>query len=321
MKKTILALAALGTFAGAVSAQSSVTLSGGVDLGIARIKDDYKMTPAASGRNNVSLRGTEDLGGGLKAGFFLNHRFFLNNGVVRSTPTSSGANQFWRQGWIQLESASFGDIRLGRMLPTVQEFNGGYEPWAGGDTVGNVHTGGKYAGAADARYSNVIYYRTPSFSGFQGHLFIASTLDQAGGSSPVGERPTGGGVQYKAGPISAAIAFDKNQSDLKTTGVYGKYDFGMAALMFQYEKQDEPAPATKDSKRWSIGATVPVGAFTFKAGYTRWKEEEVRKFGLGLDYALSKRTSLYTDVGKIGGDAPDELTKKTMFDVGIQHKF
>jgi predicted porin len=215
------------------------------------------------------------------------------------------------------------------MLPPVQEFNGGYEPWAGGDTVANVHTGGKYAGANNARYAKAVYYRTPSFSGLQLHAMVAAGESQ-GNVATNPERPYGLGLQYSGGPVSAAIAYDRNQNDLKTVGVYGKYDFGMAQLMFQYERQDETsdfftsttvAAGEDKSKRWSVGAKIPAGAAMFKVGYTRWKEEETRKFGVGVDYNLSKRTMLYADVGKLGGDAPTDDQKKTRFDIGVQHKF
>jgi predicted porin len=330
MKKSLFALAALATVAGAASAQSSVTLSGSVDLGVIRADDQWTMGPAGSGRSGIALSGVEDLGGGLKAGFYLNHRFDLSTGNVNSSRVGSSTDDraFWRQGWIQLMSG-MGDVRIGKMLPPVQEFNGGYEPWGGGDTVANVHTGGKYAGANNARYAKAIYYRTPSFGGFQVHAMGAAGESQ-GSTATSAERPYGFGLQYAAGPISAAVAYDRNQNDVKTWGVYGKYDFGMAAVMFQYENQDEltdyfdgrPSAFGNDkSKRWSVGAKIPAGAAMFKVGYMSWTDEEVKKFGVGLDYNLSKRTMLYTDVGKLSGDGAPDPADKTRFDVGIQHKF
>jgi predicted porin len=333
MKKTLFALAALATVAGAASAQSSVTLSGSVDLGVVRENSAYTMRSAGSGRSNVSLSGVEDLGGGLKAGFYLNHRFDPATGNV-TTSAPGGGTPFWRQGWIQLMSG-MGDVRIGKMLPPVQEFNGGYEPWGGGDTVANVHTGGKYAGANNARYAKAIYYRTPSFGGFQVHAMGAAGESQ-GSTATSPERPYGFGLQYAAGPISAAVAIDRNQDDLKTWGVYGKWDFGMAQVMFQYENQDECsdyltpnalcAGGDDKSKRWSVGAKIPAGAAMFKVGYIDMREEEKKRFGVGVDYNLSKRTMLYADVGKNSGDgwgtgSAGDDARSTMFDVGIQHKF
>ena len=76
MKKSLLALAVLGAYAGVASAQSSVTLFGTVDLNGRYVKDDgrdRRLRSATDGINSSQLgfRGVEDLGGGLKAGFNL----------------------------------------------------------------------------------------------------------------------------------------------------------------------------------------------------------------------------------------------------------
>ncbi len=327
MKKTLFALATLATVAGAASAQSSVTLSGSVDLGVVRENEAYTMRPAGSSRSAITLSGVEDLGGGLKAGFYLNHRFDPSTGNVASS-TVSGGNTFWRQGWLQLMSG-FGDLRIGKMLPPLQEFNGGYEPWGGGDTVANVHTGGKYAGANNARYAKAMYYRTPVFAGFQFHGMYAAGESQ-GNVATNAERPYGLGLQWVGGPFSAAVAYDSNQNDLQSWGVYGKWDLGFMQAMFQYENQDEEskyfcsslcAAGDDTSKAWSIGAKVPMGAAMFKVGYLDRREEDRKRWGLGLDYNLSKRTMLYADVAKNSGDGYSDKETSTMFDVGVQHKF
>jgi predicted porin len=334
MKKTLFALATLATVAGAASAQSSVTLSGSVDLGVVRENSEYTMRPAGSSRSNVSLSGVEDLGGGLKAGFYLNHRFDPSTGNVASS-APGGGTPFWRQGWLQLMSG-FGDVRIGKMLPPLQEFNGGYEPWGGGDTVANVHTGGKYAGANNARYAKAMYYRTPRFGGFQVHAMYAAGESQ-GATATNPERPYGFGADWVIGPFSVAAAYDSNQNDLASWGLYGKWDIGFMIAMFQYERQDETSKyfttTTADSdksKRWSIGAKIPMGATMFKVGYIDMPDERqnsgasgygMKRWGLGLDYNLSKRTMLYTDVAKNSGDGWTGDWTSTMFDVGVQHKF
>jgi predicted porin len=324
MKKSLFALAALATLAGAASAQSSVTLSGSVDLGIVRDEtatSKWTMRGAASSRNAITFAGVEDLGGGLKAGFLLNHRFDLGTGNNNNASVgSTSATTLWRQGWLSM-AGGFGDVRLGKMLPPLQDFNGGFEPWEGGDTVGSVHTGGAGAGANDSRYAKAAYYRSPVLGGLQLHAMLAAGESQ-GTVANNAERPIGLGLRYDGGPLSVAVAYDKNQDDLKSTGFYGKYNMGFATAMFQYERLEAPLAATDDTaKRWSVSALVPMGAANFKVGYTSWKDEEIKKFGIGLDYFLSKRTRLYTDLGKLSGDAPTDTQKKTKFDVGVQHRF
>jgi len=332
MKKSLLALAVLGAFAGAASAQSSVTLSGGIDLGFVRDgpTKDNKIATAGSGRSNLTFSGTEDLGGGMRAFFLIQHRFKPNDGTVNTqnppgVPTASPAgSQFWRQTWVGLGGA-FGDVRLGRMLVPHQDLNGNYDAF-GTDTVGSTHTGGS---TRLIRANNTVYYRSPNFSGVQVH----ASVSEANGQYPAGnggiERPAGLGVQYAAGPLSVAAAWDRDDQDLNVVGLYGKFGFGVATVMGQYEKVEKSL--TNDHKIFSISGLVPFGAMTLKAGVRRAKSDlgaaTQTKLGLGLDYALSKRTTLYTDMGKLAGDVLDtgvnlsSQQKRASFDVGIQHKF
>jgi predicted porin len=332
MKKTLLALAALSAFAGVASAQSSVTLSGGIDAAVQRVNGDWNMSTGNSGRTNFTLSGREDLGGGMYAFFAFNHRF--NQGTGQSTTTYSSTS-FWRQTWVGL-GGGFGDVRLGRMLPVLQEYNGNFDPF-GTETVGSTHTGGLLAGlAGNARLNNAIYYRSPNMGGLQVHANIAAGDQQlAGGGTVVGgpERPVGLGAIYAAGPIRAALAYDRNTIDGKTIGLYGAFNAGFAEFMAQFEKGecDLSTPAggnwscglgtDDDVKIWSIGARVPFGAATLKAGYRHSSDLEQKKIALGLDYSLSKRTIVYTDVAKQSGDGHSSLAKKAQFDVGVWHKF
>lgn len=320
MKKTLLALAVLSAITGAAQAQSSVTLSGSVDLGLRRQGGEWNMSNAGSSRTNLTFSGTEDLGGGMRAFFYVNHRFNLNTGAQRD------ANAFYRQGWVGLGGA-FGNVRLGKMLPPLQLLNGDFDPF-GTDTVGSTHTGGLFSGVTTygSRYANAIYYTTPSLGGLTGHAMIAAADQngQIGATStalaPTGsERPMGFAVDYAAGPVRLSAAYDRNANDWKTTGIYGSYNAGFATLMGQWEKGD--VSATTDVTRWSIGAKVPFGAAALKAGYTKWSDEDVKKFGLGIDYSLSKRTTLYTDVGKVSGNGVSSTARKAQFDVGVNHKF
>lgn len=325
MKKSLLALAVLGTLAGTAQAQSSVTLSGGVDLAVRRVGTatgyDWNMATSGSSRSNFTLSGTEDLGGGMRAIFLLNHRFRPNSGEINVTGNSATQTPpyFWRNSWVGL-AGGFGDVRLGRILMPLQDFNGGFEPWGGGDTVGSTHTGGIQA---TVRATNAIYYRSPSLGGLQVHAAIAAGEGQIAGEcgcTPLNaERPMGLGVRYDAGPLSAAIAYDKNTADRDTLGLYAKYNMGFATAWFQYEKGD--TSATVDVARWNLAATMPFGAAVAKIGYTSWSDENIKKLGLGLDYNLSKRTTLYTDFGKVSGSGATTAAKKGQFDVGIWHRF
>ena len=345
MKKSLLALAVLGVFASAASAQSSVTLSGRLDAGLIRSSTPAKwiMDGSQSGYNNFTISGREDLGGGMNAFFAMNHRFSIQSGGIRSA-----AGVFWRNIWVGL-GGGFGDVRLGRVLMPLQDMNGGFDAFDTG-TVGSVHTGGI---TATIRAHNAIYYRSPSMGGLSIHAAIAASDGQLQAETannfgnvaptarfPTGERPTGFNVRYAAGPLNIGAAWDKNAADIKTTGFYASYDFGAIKPMFQYEKGDSSRTSPtcigcstlEEMKNMSFGATAPMGPVLIRAGYVRVDSNiagrDGSKLGFGGDYSLSKRTYLYSNVGKFRGDRfkngllennPNKTD--TMFDIGVNHKF
>lgn len=359
MKKSLLALAVLGAFAGAASAQSSVNISGSIDGGIRRVGTatghDWQLANSQSGYDNITFRGVEDLGNGMNAFFYMQHRFTLGTGADNGTTNNGSSDAFWRQIWVGVGSNTLGNVRLGRMLVPLQDFNGNFEPFLTG-TVGSVHTSGI---AATIRATNSVYYRSPSFGGLVLHAMVATADNQnqgntapgttgraAGGSEgeigvpgnpqgyfmplarvgqPAFQNPAGVGARYTAGPIDAAVAYDRNAADMKTFGIYGAYDFGFIRPMFQFEKGDNcisalavctttgntVATGKEKIKAFSAGLTAPFGAFLLRTGFLRIKSDiknangtdrDATKFGFGGDYNLSKRTNLYATVGKWTGD-------------------
>ena len=266
---------------------------------------------------------------------YLNHRFKPDDGTLNpGSVVAAGSTQFYRHSFVQL-GGGFGEVRLGRYLPPLQELNGAFDVF-GTDTVGSTHTQGINAGA---RYNNIIEYRSPKLGGVQVLAMYATREDNVN-NAPAGsfapEHPTGLSARYTAGPVDAAVAWDRNGLGQKTIGVYGAYDFGAAVLQGQFEKGDVtpgvlpvnnsgaiPGAGVTSAKRWSVSTKIPVGVAVIKAGYLRFVDEQARKIGVGVDYNLSKRTNLYSDLGKMSGDNPalTEDNKKTRLDVGIWHRF
>lgn len=343
MNKTLIALAVLAGFAGAAAAQSSVTLSGSIDAGVRRANSDTSMGGAASSRNNITFAGVEDLGNGNSAFFVLNHRFAINgtqNGANTTTAGAASADsaaQFYRNAFVGLKNNNIGDVRLGRVLFPLQEINGGFEPWNGGDTVGNVHTDGRAANAATStlRANSTIYLRSANFGGFVGHAAVGAA--DGGGTQTNTVKPQGFGGVFTYGPATVAVAYDRNGKDIETLGAYAKYNAGFATVFAQYETNDDVNGSVAGSptdKRVSLSAAIPYGAFTGKIGYREMSRSDLagkaKKVGLGLDYALSKRTTVYTDFSKSGGGDAELANasgttavkaRKEQFDIGVQHKF
>ena len=352
MKKSLLALAVLGAFTGAASAQSSVTLKGTLDAGVSHTGTAtgyaWALGGAGSAFNNFSITGREDLGAGMYAFFNLNMRFRIQNGTINSADygtQTGGASQpiFFRQDWVGL-GGGFGQLRLGRMLMPLQEMNGNYDPWYGGYTVASTHTGGI---TATIRADSAIYYRSPNMGGLVVDAAIAAgkgqlqqeTANNYGSSAPptnaglyaggVGQRPVGFSAQYTAGPLKVGLAYDRNYADYKTTGLYGQYNFGSFILNGQYEDGDSSFNGTiagkEKIKTYSIAADIPVGPMVYKVGYLNYNSnlsgKDAHKFGLGGEYNLSKRTLIYSDIGKSTGNRLSTAAAKSQFDLGLRHSF
>jgi len=348
MRRSLTATAILCAFAGVANAQSAVRISGAVDLGIRRVgidtaagpADQWLMQTGGSPRSSVNFSGEEDLGAGLQTFFFLNHRFNPDDGTINQRGNGNngpaGSTQFWRNSWVGMRG-SLGEVRLGRMMVPLHDFNGPFEPWNGGDTVATVHTNGVNT---PPRENHMVYYKSPVLSGFQAVASVASRFGQSnlnGVNNDGPKTPIGYGIRYDSALFSVAFAQDRSDKDVKTTGLYGKVNIGNVLLATQYERGDQGLPTTgpriPKNKHISVSARITAGLFLVKVGYLRNFDEQLNggtlvyaagkhndKLGLGFDYALSKRTFLYADVSKRYGDATAGA-KVTNLDAGILHRF
>lgn len=267
----------------------------------------------------------------------LNFRFRPDDGSVNSGAVQpKNEISFFRQSWVEL-GGHWGAVRAGRQLSPLQELNGNYDAW-GTDTVATPHTGGINSGT---RYNNFVEYRSPVYAGLQVFGGIASREDNVNGA-PLGtlatSAPTGIAAQYSAGPLAAALAWDRNGVGQKTVGAYASYDFKVATLLTQYEKGDigtsgaiingigvaRPSrPGVTSVTRYSLTSLIPLGATVLKVGLGHYPDEQMNKLSLGADYFLSKRTNLYVDFGKLRGANSNltSLNKQPRFDIGIWHRF
>src|SRR5471030_393724 len=110
----------------AALAQSSVTLYGTLDTGIDYISNQktasggsaaWAMQSGNVSTNRWGLKGTEDLGGGLKAVFDLENGFNVDNGKL-----SNGGDEFGRQAWVGISSTVYGTVTLGRQYDSMVDF-------------------------------------------------------------------------------------------------------------------------------------------------------------------------------------------------------
>ncbi|MDM0116246.1 porin [Variovorax sp. J22R133] len=331
MRKTMVALGALAG-AAAASAQSSVTLFGVLDAAVSYyqtkssfysntpppasfiIPGDVKQSKRAMSTSNhtgsrLGFRGTEDLGGGLAAGFWLEAG--INNDTGAGTALG-GAFGFNRRSTMSL-SGGFGEIRLGRDFVPTYWSDVIFDPFANGG-VGNTLFGtiganlavargpGSTVSASDnyTRSSNSVgYFLPPSLGGFYGQLMYAlpeNTKSSGEPQSPSQKgRYYGGRFGYASGALDVAVAYGESTaadslfgtpslSDKITTANLGaSYDFGVAKLFVEISQlQDKrkstnplsPAPLAQleiNDKYTGglIGVTVPVGAGLIRASYAK----------------------------------------------------
>lgn len=317
MKKTLVALAALATV-GAAFAQSSVTLYGRVDEVLANLTQ--KTNGVRTADNNIGIqmqggnffgltgsrwgmRGTEDLGNGMRANFVLESGFDPSNGNTQQG-SPAGARLFGRQllagfsgGWGAVDlgrtpGSPYGDI-LGNsdaqgygIGPTGYAFNGPANLFGGSAAAVGVHQD-------SGRQSNSITYTSPTMSGFTGKLQYVLGENKNAGSVGVANGLSStnyyaGNLQYANGPIYVGFGYERgNAKSLVASGsdsgwdLGGSYDFGPAKLYAVYEgARSNLAPglailgsvpqggAGRDSG-YSIGVLVPVGAFSFSTSYAR----------------------------------------------------
>ncbi len=330
MKKSLIALAVLAA-SGAAMAQSSVTLYGIADVGLA-YEDNGTVSQTRLDSGNYAgsrwgMSGTEDLGGGLKTIFTLEAGYNLDTGA-QADPTSF----FNRQSFVGF-SGNFGTVKLGRQKNPIYATAGTWDSF-GDALAGDSSHLFSYNGS---RTSNMVSYHFDA-SGFYGEAQYAPG-EVAGNNSA--SRTFAGFAGYKSGPFDVVLT-TQNINDAATptinttkmTLIGGNYNFGMAKLFAAYavEKTDG-AVTTRDQKDMHIGVTVPVStAGTVELSYLGKKDDlksnaDAHQVAIGYLYSLSKRTTLYTSYAQLSNDANAayRVTKAgntdKLFNIGVSHSF
>ncbi|MBI5335704.1 MAG: porin [Burkholderiales bacterium] len=353
MKKSLIALAALGTLAGAAHAQSSVTIYGVVDASLESVKGTDSLTRVSSDNlatSRLGFKGTEDLGSGLKGKFVLEHNVKVDAG------TQGNSARLWdRAAWIGLEGA-FGEVRLGRQDSSIGLLAGNTNI-LGAQAYDDFKIAGTFAGDTYRRADNAITYLLPKFvdgltAEVQYSTAIGSTRGIASSTNPTVNPGTetadvdtgktwGLNVQYANGPFGVGGGYINAKRDAvgdrEDEGwlVYASYDFG-AAKLTGYFNQDEDSADDDKRKLYGIKVGVPLGAFTLQAGVSKVdnvnfaKDAEATIYALKGVYALSKRTALYalaTYVDNDDGSALNVGAATTAGDsahgiaIGVRHSF
>ncbi|WP_250500026.1 porin [Caballeronia sp. GAWG1-5s-s] len=282
MKKSLLALAALGVFAGAAHAQSSVTLYGIIDAGFAYSNNvlGQKLYSMSSGNVQGSrwgLRGTEDLGGGLKALFVLENGFNVFNGRL-----GQGGSEFGRQAYVGLSTAQFGTVTLGRQYDSVVDFTGAFEVGSQWATYYGAHPGDLDNMNNSNRVNNAIKFTSANYAGFSfGGLY------SLGGNAGQFNRNQiwSVGLGYSQGPLQLGAGYlnvkDPNYSFFGNTPASSTTGSNMAG-----SRVYSGYASAHTQQVISAGAAYTFGAATVGATYSNTQFKDVgTEAGTGLNPA------------------------------------
>jgi predicted porin len=335
MKKSLVALAVLAA-SGAAMAQSSVTLFGVVDAALTQasssVNKKAQITGSGISSSQLGFRGTEDMGGGMAAHFWLEAGLGNDSGSGAATNTNNQASgsasaaagtqglTFARRSTVSL-SGAIGEIRLGRdytpqfwNLTVFDPFgtNGiGTNQMMGGGAIVPGSTGGTFVRASNSLSFLYNHGKNATYaSGGAGfHAVVQSyqgeNLSNAAGGT--GDDGTGAGIRvgYNDGPISVAYAASATlfaAGDVQTTSLGGAYNFGVARVMAQ--TVTDKVGATLQGKGQLIGVTAPMGGGTFKVASSQYATNALgkpttKKMAVGYVYDLSKRTAVYATYARV----------------------
>lgn len=341
------ALAALGLVGASAFAQSNVTLYGNVDLGLLTGNNNIESQVYNGGISPSiwGLKGSEDLGGGLKAFFNLESHFSADTGA-------QVGGMFRRQANLGISSASLGTLTLGNMYsPAVlafaatdprglrENFSGLY-PWA--------YNSGVLVGGSSNSDVGVFMHNAVAYSNTLGPVGVSASysLSEKDAAATTGGAVTALGLTYSdAVNLSAAYqAADhpggQQASKMFSVGVgYTMGAFTAKANYLSATNKDTAGVKTSDVGVLGLGVDWKTSsANTVTAAFYRGKDDQVSNSGtstliLANEYALSKRTTVYGQVAfanadaaaglrtsvVAGGTAADKNTR--VLNVGIKHAF
>jgi general bacterial porin, GBP family len=341
-----LAAAALASVATPALAQSgSVTLGGRLDVGPQFIdtgtNNQKRIDSGAYTASRLFLRGTEDLGDGLNAIFYMESRFNADTGAQQS------AAKFWNAGaYVGLASTQWGTVTLGRQyvpifwsflfaddtgplrlhgysaLQSVQRSSfarvtAAASPIKAAGSLDSISNGIYQLNISSAFEDNLVVYKTPSFGGATAMLAVGAPEGYAAGNGKV----YAGNVEYRNDNLYASVAFNQKKGTVPAGGSGAEQNLreGLASAMYTVAPEIklwgnlhpwklESNGTPLKGRDWMLGASWWFGNNELWLNYAAKKidgcnECDSRGVGLGYHYRLSKKTELYASYARVTNDA------------------
>lgn len=354
--------------ASAVHAQGAVATTGagsavsifgivdaGVTLGRGSLTDKTAVTSGNSLTSRFGFRGTEDLGGGMYAGFWLEGRLNNDNGTGSATNTNNQASGaglataggqgflFDRAAYVTLGS-QWGELRLGRDFNATYRNRADFDPFANTGVGNSLPNAMSIAGVTSTRASNMINYMTPTtlggffgtFNYFLGENASTDVLNDDG--KGVSLR-----IGYADGPWLASASYGVTRygktattGDIWVSNAGVSYAFPWARLMAAIYRDKVAAGTERVGDSWIVAASIPFGPHEIKASVSRYEIDtagnpRTTKFAIGDVYSFSKRTALYATYAHVknsggathavGGATTAANENSSGFDIGLRHSF
>jgi general bacterial porin, GBP family len=360
MKKYLSVAVPLVAACGAASAQSSVNVYALLDLNVSYYSSGSRanagsvwkmMDGTANGLNGSRLgfRGTEDLGGGLAAGFVAEMGLDASTGAL-----GQGGRGFGRQVFASLKQTNLGELRFGRQYILSDHLVGQGNPFSNAlvnnPTTSVTNMGRNLPMFLNApRADNVVQYALPTFGG----VSLAGQIAPGEGTA---DRFHGLRAAYAQGPVYVGVAYEWNKSRVtgddtnKSLSMSANYNFGVVKLLGEIQRNSDvtttsgngaavgvsnlivTGPTTftaQDINGWSLGAEIPAGSqLVIGANYTKMTYESaggassnLGKVALTGRYGLSKNTFLYAGGSQAVGDLKDYISEKRVLQAGIRTAF
>lgn len=321
MKRSLL-IAALSTVAaGSALAQSTVTVYGRLNESVERQKlNDDTTTVLQNNGSRIGFRGVEDLGGGLKAGFTLEHRLNADTGAATNTAFWGGAGES-----SVFLSSNFGQIKLGHFTSEAY--------FATSDVTDLLNHGTGTSSDALYKYlnndDNKVSYRTPTFAGATVELGVLLAE---------GVQPKKGydlAANYTLGNLGLGLGYERSPNDDTQAAFRVSYSMSPFTVTgyvqrFNNDSIDESKNIFRVSGQYDIGALelhAAVGAAGeidgAGSGLAGEDEGKARQYTFGVNYNLSKRTKVFAFYNRTKQDAVDAnlATTFSAASLGVRHNF
>jgi predicted porin len=352
MKNLTLFLAMTAASLGAAQAQSSVTLFGRLDAGVAKQSGDVLGSRAWQLQDGagslLGIKGTEDLGGGLSVSFDLQHWLDSSSGsILNPDPQPPGGGlKFWGRRAVVSLKGEFGQLTLGRDLSPVfiqgvlvDPFTfdrvacvcGGAVALAKDRSTGAAYVAaGSVANVGAARYDNAVIYAAPAM----GPVRLTAMVAPNEGGVLGGKRTYALALDYGAhfgAPLALSLGFEQNGT-IASAGGAGKYWIAAGGYRFDAFRLTGAFSSGKldsngdKTRNFLFGAEYAFGASTVLASFDSFRNRGTadwnsKKLTVGYHYNFSKRTMLYADASNVRANGLGAGARVNAFDAGISHDF